>query len=392
MKITLKTDTIRDILQEAKDYSSIALDLSFYSLIWNDKRAALEVSNIEKIIDKMWRKLLYKTMLAARSPSQAKYMVSLANLGVAFDRISNAAGDIAGVVLQGLSISQAVKNSLLRGEETVALIKAMKMVREEISISDIEENVSRIDALIVRRDNDYNIAPDPSFVIKKGDILIVRGTLDEIEDLARFLGDNGTLRLVTSIEKTVEEDPLAEQALETYNLASLMMDLAFHSIFNMDKTAAVEIVNMEEDIDQMYVDLLSTSYKEYRNKPEYGPAIAILAKSLESLGDAAKLLALTVLEGAVHFIVEEAGEESRETVIRVRYEGGEKPLEELSLSDMGGLVLAVNRSRKWIPLPPDTFLLKEGDELLVKFYILTDETEDKIYSELESKSLKLIED
>jgi len=388
----LKADTILDLLQEAKDYSSIALDLSFYSLIWNDKRAALEVSNVEKIIDKMWRRLLYKIMLAARSPSQARDMVSLGNLGVAFDRISNAAGDIAGIVLQGLSVSQAVKNSLLRGEETVALVKTVKAPKESISISEIEENVSRIDVLLVKRDREYILAPDPSFKVKVGDLLIVRGTLDEIEDLARFLGDEDTVDLVTRIEESEEADPLADLVLETYNLASLMMDLAFHSVFNLDKTAAVEIVNMEEDLDQMYVDLLATSYKEYRDKPEYGPAIAILAKSLESLGDAAKLLAMTVLEGSVHFIVEEAGEESRETVIRVQYTNGEKPLEELSLSDMGGLVLAVYRSRKWIPLPPETFLLKEGDELLVKFYILTDEAEDKIYKELRSKSLIPLED
>ncbi len=388
----MKADTILDLLQEAKDYSSIALDLSFYSLIWNDKRAALEVSNVEKIIDKMWRRLLYKIMLAARSPSQARDMVSLGNLGVAFDRISNAAGDIAGIVLQGLSVSQAVKNSLLRGEETVALVKTVKAPKESISISEIEENVSRIDVLLVKRDREYILAPDPSFKVKIGDLLIVRGTLDEIEDLARFLGDEDTVDLVTRIEESEEADPLADLVLETYNLASLMMDLAFHSVFNLDKTAAVEIVNMEEDLDQMYVDLLATSYKEYRDKPEYGPAIAILAKSLESLGDAAKLLAMTVLEGSVHFIVEEAGEESRETVIRVQYTNGEKPLEELSLSDMGGLVLAVYRSRKWIPLPPETFLLKEGDELLVKFYILTDEAEDKIYKELRSKSLIPLED
>ncbi len=388
----MKADTILDLLQEAKDYSSIALDLSFYSLIWNDKRAALEVSNVEKIIDKMWRRLLYKIMLAARSPSQARDMVSLGNLGVAFDRISNAAGDIAGIVLQGLSVSQAVKNSLLRGEETVALVKTVKAPKDSISISEIEENVSRIDVLLVKRDRDYILAPDPSFKVKVSDLLIVRGTLDEIEDLARFLGDEDTVDLVTKIEESEEADPLADLVLETYNLASLMMDLAFHSVFNLDKTAAVEIVNMEEDLDQMYVDLLATSYKEYRDKPEYGPAIAILAKSLESLGDAAKLLAMTVLEGSVHFIVEEAGEESRETVIRVQYTNGEKPLEELSLSDMGGLVLAVYRSRKWIPLPPETFLLKEGDELLVKFYILTDEAEDKIYKELKSKSLIPLED
>ncbi len=388
----MKADTILDLLQEAKDYSSIALDLSFYSLIWNDKRAALEVSNVEKIIDKMWRRLLYKIMLAARSPSQARDMVSLGNLGVAFDRISNAAGDIAGIVLQGLSVSQAVKNSLLRGEETVALVKTVKAPKDSISISEIEENVSRIDVLLVKRDREYILAPDPSFKVKVGDLLIVRGTLDEIEDLARFLGDEDTVDLVTRIEESEEADPLADLVLETYNLASLMMDLAFHSVFNLDKTAAVEIVNMEEDLDQMYVDLLATSYKEYRDKPEYGPAIAILAKSLESLGDAAKLLAMTVLEGSVHFIVEEAGEESRETVIRVQYTNGEKPLEELSLSDMGGLVLAVYRSRKWIPLPPETFLLKEGDELLVKFYILTDEAEDKIYKELKSKSLIPLED
>jgi uncharacterized protein with PhoU and TrkA domain len=388
----LKTDTILDLLQEAKDYSSIALDLSFYSLIWNDKRAALEVSNIEKIIDKMWRRLLYKIMLAARSPSQARDMVSLGNLGVAFDRISNAAGDIAGIVLQDLSVSQAIKNSLLKGEETVALVKTMKTPKENISISEIEENVSRIDVLLIKRDREYILAPDPSFNVKVGDLLIVRGTLDEIEDLARFLGDEDTVDLVTRIEESEETDPLADLVLETYNLASLMMDLAFHSVFNLDKTAAVEIVNMEEDLDQMYVDLLATSYREYRDKPQYGPAIAILAKSLESLGDAAKLLAMTVLEGSVHFIVEEAGEESRETVIRVQYKDGEKSLEELSLSDMGGLVLAVYRSRKWIPLPPETFLLKDGDELLVKFYILTDEAEDKIYKELRSKSLIPLED
>ncbi|MEB3825644.1 MAG: hypothetical protein LRS47_03140, partial [Desulfurococcales archaeon] len=118
----------------------------------------------------------------------------------------------------------------------------------------------------------------------------------------------------------------------------------------------------------------------------------VVAKSMETLGDASKLLAITVLEENLHVILEEVEEESRETVLRMIYEGGEKPLENLDLSDIGGFVLAVNRNGKWIPLPPDTFLLKPGDELLVKFYILTDRAEDKIYEELRSKSLNVIED
>ncbi len=387
----MKTETIIDLIQEAKDYSSIALDLSLYSLIWNDKRAALEVSNIEKIIDKMWRELIYKTMLAARSPAQAKYMVSLANIGTAFDKISDAAGDIAGIVLRDIPVPQPVKNALLKGEETVALVKACDL-EKPIKISLLEENVSRVDVLLVRRGGDYFLAPEPGFTIDKGDLLIVRGTLDEIEDLARYLGDKDTLALVYKIEYGEEKTPLTEKLLETYNLASLMMDLAFHSIFNMDKTAAVEIVNMEEDMDQLFLEVLSEAFKTYWSEPEYGVALTVVAKSMETLGDASKLLAITVLEENLHVILEEVEEESRETVLRMIYEGGEKPLENLDLSDIGGFVLAVNRNGKWIPLPPDTFLLKPGDELLVKFYILTDRAEDKIYEELRSKSLNVIED
>ncbi len=387
----MKTETIIDLIQEAKDYSSIALDLSLYSLIWNDKRAALEVSNIEKIIDKMWRELIYKTMLAARSPAQAKYMVSLANIGTAFDKISDAAGDIAGIVLRDIPVPQPVKNALLKGEETVALVKACDL-EKPIKISLLEENVSRVDVLLVRRGGDYFLAPEPGFTIDKGDLLIVRGTLDEIEDLARYLGDKDTLALVYKIEYGEEKTPLTEKLLETYNLASLMMDLAFHSIFNMDKTAAVEIVNMEEDMDQLFLEVLSEAFKTYGSEPEYGVALTVVAKSMETLGDASKLLAITVLEENLHVILEEVEEESRETVLRMIYEGGEKPLENLDLSDIGGFVLAVNRNGKWIPLPPDTFLLKPGDELLVKFYILTDRAEDKIYEELRSKSLNVIED
>ncbi|MCE4617013.1 MAG: hypothetical protein F7C32_00280 [Desulfurococcales archaeon] len=389
----MRVTSIRSLLLFLKDYSGIAIDLALYSLVWKDRRTAFEVLNLEKEIDRILEQLLYTVIVAGRSPATAETLVPIIRLGVAFDRISNAAGDIAALVLRDIPVHPAVRDAILRGDELTVLVKAMDVPPAGIEIEALEENVSRIDVLVLRSGDRYILAPSTDAKIRPGDVVIARGSIDEIEDLARVLGDVEVQKLVRELEKSVLRDVLSEKMEELYDHAQLMLDLAFHSLFNGDTKLVSLVKDLEDQLDSLFIDILRESFTHHNPAiAEYGPSVSIVAKSLETLGDAATMIATTATKGAARQVVEEAGEESRETILELRYQGPKTTLTNLELEDLGAIVLAVQKKDKWVLTPPESTVIEEGDLILAKFYLTTDDVEDRIYQDLKEKRLEIEEE
>jgi len=389
----LRGSSIRSLLLFLKDYSGIAIDLALYSLVWRDRRTAFEVLSLEKEIDRILEKLLYTVIVAGRSPATAETLVPIVRLGIAFDRISNAAGDIATLVLREMPVHPAVRDAVLRGDELTVLVKANEIPPAGVEIEALEENVSRIDVLVLRSGDRYILAPSTEAKIKPGDVIIARGSMDEIEDLARVLGDRDILKLISELEKSVLRDMLSEKMEQLYDHALLMLDLAFHSLFNGETKLVALIRELEDQLDNLFIDILKESYTH--NNPaiaEYGPSVSIVAKSLETIGDAATIIATTATKGAARQVVEETGEESRETILELRYHGPRTRLGTLELEDMGAIVLAIQKEGRWILTPPDSAEIVGGDLVLAKFYLTTEDVEDKILQDLKEKNLEIEED
>jgi len=357
--------TVRDLLKQAKHYSSIALDLALYSLASGSKIAALEALRLEEQVDNIVRELVARTSLAVRSPDQAGLAVAVNETARAFDRLTDAAGDLAGLVIRGFPIHEYIRAAVNCCGEAVSLVRAARGLDRFPEI---------VDLLLVRRGGSYILAPEDTRIME-GDLLVVRGTPEEIGELARRLGagdplEEGNLAVAVALAG----DELAEKLLMLKGLSRVMVDLAFHSLIYEDKSLASLILQLEESSDNLYHEVLRLSYSA--SAPQMADemvSIAVFAQSMEVVSDAATLMARLVVEGGYSEYLEFLGEtieEAEESYARLIVTGrlDNTPLTSLGLAERGVSVLALRRGGTWIvPVPPDT-VLREGDILLVKYY------------------------
>ena len=386
-----RSRSVKDLVREAKYYSSIAVDLAQYALATGSKAAAMEVLQIEERIDSLLWELFEKAGLAVRGPGEAGLAVAIVELGRAFDRVSDAAGDLAGLVIRGYPVHEYIKGIVACCGEVVRLVKSSR---------DSEDVGAKVDVLLVRRGENYILAPkNPR--IREGDLLVIRGTPEEVAQAARYLeepGEREPLQADQSLLSALAGDELAYSLLRLKTLSRLMLEISFHALIYVDRSLAALIPELESVVDTIYLDVLEYSYMaSIPSRARDMVSIAIYADAMETISDASVLVANIVLSPEFEEyseILGEAVEEAEEGYARLRVT--EKldgvPLRSLDLADAGVEVLAVKTGSTWIlPVPPD-YVLREGDIVLVKYFKETDKAEDEILRILEEAGFELVED
>ncbi len=384
-----RSRTVKDLLKHIKHYASVAVDLAFYSLVSEDAESAVEILKIENEIDRTFEELMAKVAVAVRSPDDADIAVAVANLGRSLDKVSDAAGDLAGLVLRKYPIHPYVKAAVNCCSEIVALLRARKGVRDIPGI---------VDLLVVRRGESYMLAPSLN-TVEKGDVLVVRGMMEEIKELANLLGDSeGATRLVDREGLIVMEagDELAESVVRIKMLARSAIDLAFHSLVYGDPSLTDIIRNIEDDVDTLYHKILESSYAA--SSPQSARelvSISIFASAMEQLADASIQMARIVEEEGYLSFVGEAIEESEEAYLRVQVtdKAAGRKISDYDFADMGINIIALGRRGSWIIPVRQDYTLKEGDILLLKYFKPKgEESEERVESLLEQLGFEVLEE
>ncbi len=387
----LATRSVKDLVREAKYYSSIAVDLALYALASGNQAAALEVLQIEERIDSLLWELVEKAGLAVRSPDQAGLAVAIVELGRAFDRVSDAAGDLAGLVIRGYPVHEYLRGISSCCGEVVRLIRSSR---------DSQGINANVDVLLVKRGDSYILAPS-SPRIREGDLLIVRGTPEEVVQAARSLEEpieREPLPGDQSLLSALAGDELAYSLLRLRTMSRLMLEIAFHALIYVDKSLAGLIPELESVVDTIYLDVLEYSYTaSIPSRAREMVSIAIFADAMETISDASVLIANIVRSPEFEEYSEmlgEAVEEAEEGYARLRVTGKLDgiPLRSLDLADAGIEVLAVKKGATWIlPVPPD-HVLEEGEIVLVKYFKESDVADEKMLGILRDAGFEILED
>ncbi len=368
--------SIRDILVKLRKYSSIAVNLSLYSMAFNDKLAALEVLRIEDAVDELYRSLIAKMIIALRSTAYLPTAVSLLTVYSSIDEITDASADIAGAVLRGYKAHPYITAVACRGE-AVGLITSRKSVKTV---------PARVDVLILKRGEKYEIAPEIDY-IDEGDLLVVRGPPDEILQLAKALGEEHyEARCSEGFDALTHlGDPLASNLLRLKSLSFSMLDLAFYSILNDDVEIAEAVIEMESWADKLYHEVLELAHSwSHPGEPLEAVSLFILVKSLEELSDAATRIARVVVNRENPEVIGEALGEGEEAYIRVRASESLKPstLRDLDFEDRGLIPVAMRSGGDWIaPLTP-SHEVRPNDEIILKYYRESVEAGAKVLEEM----------
>jgi len=157
-KIEYKPVSVRDLLVEIKDLSELMIDLAYSAALFNSKALAEEVLELEKRVDTLAYLLDMHVMIAVRDAEDAERLVGVPAVASAADKISDAAADIATIVLRDIGIHPLVRQVFEKVEE--------HLIRVEICPDSILAGASLdalglaarigVDIIAVRRDKELD--------------------------------------------------------------------------------------------------------------------------------------------------------------------------------------------------------------------------------------------
>jgi len=177
-----------------KDLSELMIDLAYSAALFHSRELAEEVLELEERVDTLVYLLNMNAMLAARDADDAEELAGICKVATATDKISDAAADIAYLVIRGIGVHPiireafgAVEERLMRSEAKSASIIVGKSL-EELELA------ARIgvDIIAIRRGREWIINPSEDEKIVEGDVLIARGAPLGVEKLKQLA--DGTLK------------------------------------------------------------------------------------------------------------------------------------------------------------------------------------------------------
>jgi uncharacterized protein with PhoU and TrkA domain len=161
---------------ELKDTSELMIDLSYSSLLLNNRDLAEEVQRLEERVDQLHTQFELLALTSDFKKEDASGLLGLIRLGVATEKIADAAAEMAEVVLRGVEPHPVLKLTIKEAEETVAqacVTADSVLVGKTLKAARVHEETSML-VLVIKR-GDKCIRPRADSRIEAGDILVASG-------------------------------------------------------------------------------------------------------------------------------------------------------------------------------------------------------------------------
>jgi len=169
--------SVRDTLVQMKDISELMIDLAYASALENDRGLAEEVIELEKRVDSLIYILQMNLMVAVRSPDAAESLVGVARVASLANNISDAAADIAEIVLHDIGVHPIVREVFQQTEEHLTRLEVHEdstLTGKTVDDLDLASKIGS-DIMAIRRGKNWIINPEKEIIMPE-DILVARGT------------------------------------------------------------------------------------------------------------------------------------------------------------------------------------------------------------------------
>ena len=188
-KVEYRPISVREALTEMKDVSEIMIDLAYSAALFNSDELAEEVMELEKRVDYLDYLIDMNVMLAARDAEDAEHLTAVTTVASATNKISDAAADIATIVLKNIGIHPIVRRAFEQVEERLAraIVKPDSLlINKKLGELELAAKIG-VDVIAIRRHREWTIDPEDEEKVLVGDVLLVRGAphgVEELKDLA----------------------------------------------------------------------------------------------------------------------------------------------------------------------------------------------------------------
>jgi len=318
---------VKDVLIEMKDTAELLVDLSYSAVLNRSPELAAEVVRLEHKMDTLEIRAQMGLLMAARSPSDAEQLAPVLGIVTATDRISDAAGDIAKIVLEEIGLPEAMRAALPEAVETLLRCEvAVDSTYVGQSLGEIDlESETGIRVIALRRGDDWLLNPGSETRIDAGDIALLRGPDAEIGPVYEaFTSD----RYDPQPAVTADFDDLeraVDAIVQMKNLSELAVDLAYSSVLFDDRDLAEEVSNLEIEVDNLESRFEAWVLQAAADAedPVRLRGLIHLGTSTETISDAALDISEGVLRDIdVHPVVQLAVQESDEILTRAEIATG----------------------------------------------------------------------
>jgi uncharacterized protein with PhoU and TrkA domain len=183
----VKFEEIVSRFVELKNTSELMLDLAYSSLMLNNKELAEEVQHLEERMDQLHTDFELLALTSDFKKEEASGFLGLIRLGIATEKIADAAADISEVVLRGIEPHPILKLTIKEADETVAqacVSSDSPIVNKSLKEARVDEETGMW-VLVIKRGEKY-VRPRADSKIQAGDVLIASGYTQGANDLKKL--------------------------------------------------------------------------------------------------------------------------------------------------------------------------------------------------------------
>jgi uncharacterized protein with PhoU and TrkA domain len=376
--------SVKAVLAEMKDTAELLIDLSYSAVLLGSDQVAEEVLELEERMDLLQMQARMSLLMAARNPEDAEALAPVLGVVGAAEKISDAAGDIAKVVLEDIGLPEAMRAALPEAVETIVrsgVDSESALGGRTLGETNLETRTG-VRVIAIRRAGDWLTNPDDTTTLEVGDVVLLRGpeagVAEVFEDLSgeEYEAPDAPEPTVEDLERAVDSVVLMK------NMSELAVDLAYGAVLFDSDGIAEEVLELEAE-----VDALEDRFEAWilraaadMDDPVRLRGLMHLASATEVISDAALEISEGVLRGlGTHPVIAEAVRESDEVIVRLQVSGGSRLDgatlgEEMVKTETGMRVIAVRRAREpgttrvgdWVVSPGPLTELHAGDVLVAK--------------------------
>ena len=319
--------SVKDVLVEMKDTAELLIDLSYSAVLHRSEELATEVLRLEERMDVLEMRARMSLLMAARKPADAEQLAPVLGIVGAADEISDAAGDIAKIVLEDMGLPEAMRAALPDAAGTLVRgVVASESTYAGRTLQEIDlESETGVRAIALRRGNDWLLNPGPNTRIEADDVAFLRGPDSSIGTVCETMTCD-VYEAPTA--ETPDIDDL-ERAVDTIihmkDFSELAVDLAYSSVLFDSEELAEEVRNLEVEVDAM-----QSRFEAWTLRAAADAADPVVLRGLIQLGSSTERIsdtAIEISEGVlrdidVHPVVQLAVQESDEIITRVVVDPG----------------------------------------------------------------------
>ena len=373
--------SVKAVLAEMKDTAELLIDLSYSAVLGDSDALAEEVLELEARMDLLQMQGRMSVLLAARNPEDAEALAPVLGVIAAAEKVSNAAGDIAKIVLEEIGMPAAIRGGLHDATETVIRVRAdadAPAVGVALGTSHLETETG-VRVIAIRRESavqkqQWLLNPGAGTTVEADDVLLLRGQDAGLTAAVTAVADAG----FTPPARPDGSVPDLERAVDSIvlmkDMSELAVDLAYGAVLFDSRPVAEEVSELEVEMDALKSRLEAWGLRAAAavDDPVELRGLFHLAAATEVISDAALEIAEGVLRGIdAHPVVAAAVQESDEVIIRAEV-GGDATLAGRSLGEQavqtetGMRVIAVRRTAGWVVQPDAATTVAAGDVLIAK--------------------------